>query len=182
MRVNSRMATMEPGFDIIDSMKQNRQRPHGPIAMRLLELYEDSALQPWLKMLGLDKTKTRRLTWLLTLHFLIDRFLVATIGAKLLACSAAKQPLSIDQVLEELAHLNIPNRVFLARQLGLLSHDVVDGIIKVNRVRNNLVHFKPKSKGGNWQIGEIPEVAAKDSFDRCKQKAIEAINALIKHI
>lgn len=163
-------------------MKQNHQRLPGPIASRLLEVDEDSALQPWLNMLGLDKTKTRRLTWLLTLHFLIDRLLVAAIGAKLLTCSSAKQPPSLDEMLKMLTDFRIPQRVSLARQLGLLSDGVADGILNVNRVRNSLVHFKPKSKGGSWQIGEIPEVAAEDSFDRCKQKAIEAITALNKHI
>jgi hypothetical protein len=157
-------------------------RPHGPLAARLLEIYEDSTLQPWLEVLGLDDTKTRRLNWLLVLHCLIDRLLVAAIGGKLLMCATAEQPPTFDEMFKDLTDLHIPKRIFLARQLGLLSREVADKIIEVNRVRNNFVHIKRKSKGGIWQIGAIPELAKEDSFERCKQKAIEAINALIKHV
>lgn len=83
-------------------------------------------------------------------------------------------------MLKELAELNIPKRAFLAGQLGLLSSKVVDNIRAVNRVRNKLVHFKPKSKGDGWEIGTIPEIANKDSFEECKENAIRAIKELAK--
>ncbi len=158
-------------------MKQTQQRSPGPLESRLLEFYEDSILRPWLEMLGLDDTKTRRLTWLLALHCLIDRFLVAAIGTKLLRCSTAKPSPGFDEMFDEmfkeLAQLTIPKRAFFAKQLGLLSSEGVDNIRAVNRVRNNLVHFK--SKGG---IGEIAEIADENSFENVKQKAIKALKEL----
>jgi hypothetical protein len=126
---------------------------------------------------GLDSPeKIERLNRLLVVHLLIDRLLTLALAAKLASCSSAAEP-DIDKIVVDNATRPIPDRAEAVYDLGLIDRDMADKILRVNAVRNRLVHFKPKRDVNRWNLDEA-EIISQEASDSRVKEGIEAVQAL----
>ena len=122
--------------------------------------------------------KIERLNRLLILHLLLDRLLTLLVAQKLGACSQRESP-DIQKIIVDVATLPIPRRMELAMHLGVIDGDVGGKILEVNRVRNSVIHFKPKAGSSGWDVDHVDEIAKQDDSVRCLRNGVEVAQALM---
>jgi hypothetical protein len=121
------------------------------------------------------------LSRILVVHLLVDRFLTLLVSAKLATSSQSKEPPpDVGKTIANIAPLSVPTRLDLASTLGLLTASIAESILEINRVRSRLVHFKPTGGKPGWDVDGVEEIASQDASDRCTQKGIEALQALMR--
>ncbi len=137
----------------------------------------------WTKLrqaVGLDsEEKVDRLTRVLVVHLIVDRLLTLSLASKLAACSQSIERRDVEKIIGDIAPLHIPTRVNLASDMGLIPPGIVEKILAINEARNRLVHFKPKQGKPAWDVDGVEEIASQDACDRCTQKGIGAVQALM---
>lgn len=144
--------------------------------------FEKLDWDPIFRAVGLDSDEQiDRLNRILVVHLLVDRLLTLLVAAKLAASSEAKEsPPDVGKTIADIAPLPVPIRLNLASTLGLVTAPIVENIQEINRVRNRLVHFKPKGGKPGWDVDEVEEIASQDACDRCTKKGLEAVQALMR--
>lgn len=137
---------------------------------------------PLLESVGLDTEKGERLTRLLVVHLLLDRLLtIGLIKKKILQSSSSDAP-DLKKITNDTSDLRFAARVGLAEGLGIVTPAIAAAMSEVNKVRNSLVHYKPKLGGKGWAVDEVPEIASQQECEACTQKGIEAVQELAKFI
>jgi hypothetical protein len=144
--------------------------------------FEKLEWDPIFHAVGLDSDeKIDRLNRILVVHLLVDRLLTLLVAAKLAANFEPKEsPPDVGKIIADIALLPVPSRLDRASTLGLLTAPIAENILEINRVRNRLVHFKAKGGKSGWDVDEVEEIASQDACDRCTQKGIEAVQALMR--
>ena len=139
--------------------------------------FENLEWQSLFASVGLDSNeKIDRLNCILVAHLLVDRLLTLVVAAKLGVCGEATD---VEKIIVDVAPLTMPKRTELAQHLGVIEPAVAENILEVNRVRNKLVHFKPKEGTPGWDVDQVEEIATQEAFDRCVRKGIEVTQALM---
>ena len=144
--------------------------------------FEKLEWDPIFPAVGLDSDeKIHRLNRILVVHLLVDRLLTLLVAAKLAANSESKEsPPDVEKTIADIAPLPVPSRLDRASTLGLVTASIAKNILEINQVRNRLVHFKPKGGKSGWDVDEAEEITSQGACDRCTQKGIEAVQALMR--
>jgi hypothetical protein len=152
--------------------EEPRRRSRRPKPFETLEWSRVSAA------VGLDSDEKReRLNRLLVVHLLIDRFSALVLAAKLASDSGADES-KVDKLIARSASRNFPDRTQRLVKLRMIDQSVADKISRVNKARNDVVHFKPqKGSSAGWDVEAI-EITSQEASESCLKEGIEAVQAL----
>lgn len=132
------------------------------------------------RSIGLDSIETRsRLIRVLVIHSLLDRLVTLLLAAKRTASSEASDAPDIGKVLQEVASLPMPSRVEQGVALRVITPSVAEQITVVNRMRNQMVHFKPTRTKATWDMSDAEVIASEAICSRCLGDGIAAAQALM---
>lgn len=138
--------------------------------------YDALLWRPWRKGIGLNEGQWANLTNLVGMHMVLDRLLSIRILSAL--CSLGKvEKGGIGRLATVVADMTFGRRLDLARESGLLTAEAAEDLKEVNRVRNSLMHFKPKMKG---RLGDVPEINSDEALKALTQRGLRAFEALMK--
>jgi hypothetical protein len=132
------------------------------------------------RSIGLDSVEMRsRLIRMLVVHSLLDRLLTLLVAMKVSSSSEASEAVDIEKALQDVAPLPMPTRVDRGVALGVITPSVAGSIAEFNRMRNHVVHFKPRRGKPAWDMSDADVIASEAACNRCLRNGIEAAQALM---
>jgi len=109
--------------------------------------YDSLLRRPWRESIGLDEGQWVNLTNVVGMHMVLDHLLALRILVAQWATGQVEQG-SVENQMSILADTSFGRRIELAKESGLLSGEEVADLTEINRIRNSLLHYKPKLKEG----------------------------------
>jgi len=140
--------------------------------------YDALLWQQWRESIGLNESQWENLTRLVGLHMVLDRMLTLRLLTALCGLSAIRSG-TVEKLASTVAEISFGRRLALAKDSGLLSDESASDLTEVNRVRNSLLHFRPRSKEG---FSGIPEINSPESLRTLVQSAVRVFGALTKDL
>ncbi|MGH7396075.1 MAG: hypothetical protein ACRELW_00905, partial [Candidatus Rokuibacteriota bacterium] len=129
---------------------------------------------------GLDSDEeVDRLTRVLVVHSLLDRFVTLALATKLASSRESREAPGREGALGDIARLPIPARIDLVSVLGVIAPEVAESILEVDRARNDLVRCAPAPGKPAWDVSDAEEIASQDACDQFVRRGIDAVQALM---
>jgi hypothetical protein len=123
-----------------------------------------------------EEDKAERFTLLLALHMMLDRVLTALISQRFWEPRLAADFIKVEGMVNK---ISMQMRIELAHTAGLISEACAKDCMAVNNVRQNLAHWRRKSRTDGWGLGHVREIASEEAFDRCMERGQRALDELI---
>jgi len=151
------------------------EKPQSPKAGMNVN-YDALLWRPWREGIGLDEAQWANLTNLIGMHMVLDRLLSMRILLGL--CSIGKvEKGGVERLATVVAEISFGRRLELAKESGLLTADAAGDLSEVNRVRNRLMHFRPKLKDA---FESVPEINSDEALRALARRGLQAFQALMK--
>ena len=98
---------------------------------------------------------------LLVVHLMLDRSVTAVLAVRFLDRRLLAPPSKIEAAV---APLPMSRRMQLAQASRLISNSCAKDMKTVNRVRNKLAHYDPRS---GWGVSHVKEISSLKAFEQC---------------
>jgi hypothetical protein len=113
--------------------------------------------------LGVADSEIDNFAMLVMVHAFADRLLSLALAHSLAGDRPDQQ---LDRIVDSIADLSFTKRVDLAENLGILASDPANDLREVNRMRNNLLHWRPRKSTGFGVLGDISDSATMRLLER----------------
>jgi hypothetical protein len=132
-------------------------------------LGESVRWEPLLTAAGLNEAMADRLLRILLVHLMLDRFITSILTLHLVAKAAKSANLESVELL--IADMSIAQRADMCVALGIATDAWKSDFSALNKVRNKLSHYKPKSG-----LDKVKELSSPSAFEACIRQGFRAMS------